>query len=231
MRFIYFVLSLYASSVAADRVEVVFWVNAFIPLSFEGVTRAWPNHPGKTMVKAPVPLIGCFATDQRGFNASRKASARMHTEVRAVLDPVIGFSMTQSNYCGVTTKIDCDTGAILDTATAKIQGEFRTQYIKTLYGTPSLVNISYTFRARDPLVPQPAGAVAPFINYEGWFNINPGRSIELHSEIDDFPSFEAYVIVNKGRPQPLMRINPKSGSNLSSLAGCVTREFDTEIKI
>jgi len=215
-----------ATQPLSEKVEIIFWINAFIPLNAAGVTRSWAKNPGKTVVEVPyvpnwVPIFGsCYATDQRGFDSTRTASARMHSQAEITMDPSMpayaSFGFSQESYCGQSTAVDCDDGKVKATKTAEIEGVFVVRS-----GSADNAVIGYKFRAADPLVPG-----APKIDLEGVLSIDrPGKSIQLTGKVDDFPAFEAYVIVNGGSPQKLAQLGPKAGAGLASLAGAANRDF------
>lgn len=208
---------------SSQKLDVVFWFNAFIPLEIDDVTRPWIGNPGKTVIEVPltpdwVPWYGrCYTTDQRSFNNSKYASARMHSEARIAMDPSLtagsDFVLSQQNFCGKTTAVACSSGKLQDTKTATMAGRFHVKSSSADYAV-----IDYKFQASDPLVP-----VAARINFEGTLKVIRQSHIEVTGKVDDFPAFEAYVVINGGTSLKLVQLGPKPGAGLMSLFGGATR--------
>jgi hypothetical protein len=63
---------------SADTIQL--WVKAFIPTSGPTAIVPVPGHPGQTMLRGPAG-IGCFLTDQRGFDTDIGKPARMTSTI------------------------------------------------------------------------------------------------------------------------------------------------------
>lgn len=212
---------------ASTQIDVTFWLKSFIPLNFEKVTKPWPNHSGKTMLNGLpeslewVPNFGgCFVTDQRGFSSNQYASARMHSEA-AVTISSSAYRWSQTHRCGLTVKVDCDNGNERDRATA---GTGNMKY-SLVSGSNNRVVLKYSGQASDPLV-----TGAPRIDIEGTLTVDRvSRYVEFSGKVDDFPSFEAYFMVNGRGPYRIGSLDPKPGSNAASLLGGANRGFSGRV--
>ena len=206
-----------------SQIDIVFWINPFIPLNFEDVTHPWPKHPGKTVIKAfdGVPLIGgCFVTDQRGFSDALDASARMHSQAGVQID-AIAYHWSQMNHCGQTIKVDCGDGS------EKKHGTADTDDMKfTLKeGSSNRVVLAYKGSAGNPLVPS-----APTIDIVGTLTVDRvNKFIEFSGKVDDFPAFEAYFEIDGRGPYKLIGIGPKPGPDASSLFGAANRAVSARL--
>lgn len=207
----------------SNSVNVIFWIKAFIPLTFETVTKPWPNHKGMTMISGIDPKLqwvpnfgGCFVTDQRDFSYDRYASQRMHSEAQVIIENSY-YKFTQVHRCGETVKVDCVSGKERDHATASTS-EMNYTLVK---GNADKVVLNYIGKASDPLV-----FGAPKIDIEGTLTVDRvNRYVQFVGKVDDFPSFEAYAIVNGLGPRRFATLGPKPGSDATSLLGGANRVF------
>ncbi|KAI6912618.1 hypothetical protein D0869_04229 [Hortaea werneckii] len=203
---------------ASRNVAVYFWINAFIPLHFEDVTKPWPKHPGKTMIEGLTTFLpvfgGCFVGDQRGFSSDDKATARMHSRAWVQIGPDMGskgYKMQQQHFCSPTTKVDCDDGSIKDEGTAGNEGM---KFTEVAGGSANRVSLKLKAGAGNPLVPG-----APKIDYEGVLTIDRVKKfVEFSGKVDDFPSFEAYAMIDGKGPYKIKQLGPAPGSDPTSLA-------------
>lgn len=207
---------------------VQFWLKSFIPLNVPDVTSPWPNHPGKTMLNGIPQALewvpnfgGCFVTDQRSWSSLTTASARMHSEARILLSSQGTYDWTQTHRCGRTVKVDCDDGAEKDSATASTKD----MGFSLRSGSSRKVVLDYSGKASDPLV-----SGAPKIDILGTLTVDwDRRSVEFNGKVDDFPAFEAYVVVNGKGPYALQKLGEKEGSTATSLLGGANRAFSGKI--
>jgi hypothetical protein len=204
-----------------SQIDVSFWIKSFIPLNFEDVTHPWPNHSGKTIING-LPLGGCFVTDQRSFSNSRSASARMHSEAYVKIN-AIAWDWSQSNRCGQTDKVDCDSGKDEGQKTAGTDD----MKFSLVSGSISKVVLEYKGSAGNPLV-----FAAPKIDMEGTLTVDRvGKYVEFVGKVDDFPAFEAYVSVNGRGPFQIAITGPKPGSGPTDLFGGANRNFRGRVSI
>ncbi|RMY57248.1 hypothetical protein D0865_03218 [Hortaea werneckii] len=194
------------------------WMNAFIPLHFVDVTKPWPKHPGKTMIEGLATFLpvfgGCFLGDQRGFSSDNKATARMHSRAWVQSGPDMGskgYKMQQQHFCSPTTKVDCDDDSVKDEGTAGIEGM---KFTEVAGGSANRVSLKLKAGAGNPLVPG-----APKIDYEGVLTIDRVKKfVEFSGKVDDFPSFEAYVMIDGKGTYKIKQLGPAPGSGPTSLA-------------
>lgn len=199
--------------------EIVFWINAFIPVNVEGVTQPWPNHPGKTVLTGLTEFLpsvgGCFLTDQRSFSSDIAASARMHSEVRVRMTETT-FDWTQTHRCNTTHKVDCDDGSEVDSATADTDD----MAFRLIEGSTDRVVLEYNGAAKDPLV-----LPAPNLDMEGTLTVDRNtRTVHFDGLVDDFPAFEAYAVKDGFGPYTIATLGPSDGGAFS-LFGWPNRAF------
>lgn len=200
-----------------NDIEVVFWINAFIPLYIEGVTKLVPNHGDRSMVVAlaenlesVLAIAGCFATDQRSYSSSKASSARMHSEAPVHID-TNSYDWSQAHHCDSTIKLDCDDGSVREKKTADIKG----MKFTPREGSSSRVVLDYTAGAGNPF-----DAFAPEINLVGTLTVDRlAKTVTYSGKVDDFPTFEAYATFNGFGPYTVDTLWPEKGSNPSSLGG------------
>lgn len=215
--------------------DVVFWINAFIPKDVSGYTKKLPGtgvHSGKTAV--PFPKVAKlnplnlrrqstgFLTDQRSFSNAISASVRMQSSVS--ITPSTG-AMLQNHRSSGTTEVDMETGAQIGHAVANMRrcrfGTLKT----TTSGTTKTYSTELSAAAGDPLV-----SLAADIDYTGSFELvvdsasNRPLTCKFDGKIDDFPAFEAYVLY-LGRTQLLKQALPPSGNTVVDLLGWAKRPF------
>ena len=202
-----------------DDVVVDFWINAFIPLDVAGVTKPWPNNPGKTMING-IPVIGdCFLTDQRDFSSAVGAKARMHSQTQVWIKPSLpgGYKFSQQHFCGETTEVDCEDGDVEDT---KTQNNDNMAFGVTS-GSASRVVLDFKAARSNPLV-----FASPDIDLKGTLTVDRlGKFVEFVGQVDEFPAFEAYASINGGPPRAIAQLGPKPGAGPSSLIGDANRDF------
>lgn len=219
------------------RVDIIFWIKAFIPLDVENVTYPWPNHLGKTMLDGKkgwipredwMPGFGpCFATDQRTFNSAQDASAQMHSEARVGIS-ASGNNWSQAHHCDHTMKIDCDDGVVEDALSAGTD-----DMVFYLEGSSSRVILDYNGKAKDSLATVLSIPVAPLVDIAGTLTIDRlNKFVEFSGAVDDFPAFEAYALLNGFGPYTVATLGPETDSDATSLAGFgAKRDFQGRLYI
>lgn len=157
---------------------------------------------------------GCFLGDQRSFSSDDKATARMHSRAWVQIGPDMGskgYKMQQQHFCSPTTKVDCDDGSVKDEGTAGNEGM---KFTEVAGGSANRVSLKLKAGAGNPLVPG-----APKIDYEGTLTIDRvNKFVEFSGKVDDFPSFEAYVMIDGKGPYKIKQLGPAPGSDPTSLA-------------
>lgn len=212
-----------------EDLEVVFWINSFIPLDIEGVSKPIPNHPGQTMIvgltealEDILALGGCFATDQRTFSTDQQASARMHSEATITISSA-SYDWSQGHHIDETIKVDCDDGDEKDTKTAETDG----MNFELVSGSSSKVVLSYVGSAGNPF-----DAVAPNIDMKGTLTVDRvGKTVTFDGAVDDFPAFEAYATLNGFGPYRIVTLGPGDGATAADLLGGANRGFSGKLYV
>jgi len=238
---------------------VSFWLSAFIPKTVTGYTKvlmAGP-HMGKTAI--PLPGIARtwpgnmtkdwdagYLTDQRGYDPSPTASARMQSRVDVeVLGPAL---LSESHTSSGTTEVNLVTGVQTGFAVANMArcrfvvasqtgprlpgvgahfaaGQGGPNYPTTNRATPGMYG-SLTLRlkaaAGDPLV----GAAAD-IDYNGTITISGGGvpgslMVAFQGLIDAFPAYDCYASFN-GVTKEIFHSDPPPGNTVANLLGPANR--------
>lgn len=205
-----------------------FWLNAFIPKVVAGYTIAVTKgpHTGKTAIPQPAPAYGWpgnwswgtgtvawsdvgFLTDQRGFDNTYLASARMTSMVEVEMDTL--SIVRQDHTTAGTTKVSLSTGAQTGFAKAKMD---RCKFATTS-SSSSQLELWLRAAEADPLV-----ALAADIDYAGTviFYNNGGISIDFAGLIDGFPAYDCYASYN-GVTKTIFTNNPPKGNTVMNLLG------------
>lgn len=226
----FFDLGLRPSNPPAHSLHTIrLWFKAFIPQS---VLR--------------VPGYDCFKGDDRSYSVDRMAPARLHSEVLLTNLHTATPTMTETHRCDLTRRIDCDSGALIDSANADTAGmrfyNFRypgavvwdwtkpypppAHPPEVTIGSSEPLSLDYIGAAADPLV-----IVAPFVDM--WahieFDLQSGI-LTVNGKVDDYPAFEGYVTVNE--KQAPFNIFAFDGENwLLSLVGGANRPFSKTISL
>jgi hypothetical protein len=183
------------------RMQLKFWINAFIPGTVSGYTQSITKgtHAGKTAIPLPgvarfhpgntlKPRNTGYLTDQRSFSGDPSASTRMRSIVTVDLTPGSCYPLTALHETSGTTEVDIASGAQLGFGKADMsrctwqQAVFTSPIVigSMLFPFGSLVPISGGFRPPDPkefhldLAAQagdPLVAGAADIDYEGRFSV------------------------------------------------------------
>lgn len=218
-----------ASSDEDDALEVIFWINAFIPRDIDGVSKPIPNHPGQTMIvgltealESILALGGCFATDQRSFSSARQASARMHSEATIQIRSG-GYDWSQAHHIDPTIKVDCDDGHVRETHIADTDD----MAFDLISGSSSKVVLSYVGSAGNPF-----DAFAPKIDLKGTLTVDRvGKTVTFDGAVDDFPAFEAYALLDGFGPYRVATIDPGEGKTAADLFGGANRAFGGKLYV
>ena len=154
------------------------------------------------------PGIGCFHGDGRSFSNDITASARMTSEVTLTDLYSATPSYSENHYCGETRKLDCETEAVLEAATAptSMMHFFNFRYPgatvwdwdkpyapdahppEVQVPDEAPITISYKGNAADPLVPAPLVDMWADIAFD---RVN--QVLTVSGKVDAFPAFEAYA--------------------------------------
>lgn len=195
--------------------RVKFWIKAFIPNSIDG-GKPVPKGPlqGQTMFDGPFPWSDCFLTDNRGFSADVRASARMHIEAEVATTPrELSFS---GAWSFPTREVDCEDGDI------ECNRRPTPRALVTLVPNwppyqedPDLIQLPVTGAANDPCF-----AGSPDVDVDGMVRIDPRtRMLRFDGSTDPFPAFEMYAAVNNGPGRTVFTYMPPPGTSAWSLWG------------
>lgn len=197
-----------SSEVRAENVEI--WFKAFIA---KDSGRPVPG-TDETIVSWQIAedFLGCFSTDNRGFSDDPKASARV--TVRLTL-PLSDDTHSFDGQCGVTKKVSCETGEVIETDSCDFKKVFEGKAERI---SPYARKFHFDVAASNPIP-----LIAPDIDAE--FEITEVRPLPpggliymIKGDVDRFPSFEAYVKY-KDKVFPLMKMPPEKGASPASLIG------------
>jgi hypothetical protein len=179
-------------SIQLDQKYLILWIRAFIPKNIPGYTVKLTAGPykGKTAIPGPLPTLGGFLTDQRGFSNKVRASNRVQSLAVFRLNPpagpvnVVMFRHTSSG----TVEVDVATGAVLGSAMADIS---RCSWTMPA-GNSANFTIDVVGQANNPLVPG-----SPDIDYAMHYDITPRSPgtgfVAWSGYVDGFPDFESYI--------------------------------------
>ena len=215
-----------------------------------------PGHPLHTIrlwfkafipqAKIRAPGYDCFKGDNRSYSFNPMAPARMHSEVLLKNLHTAAPTMTETYRCGLTRRIDCDSGALIASATADTAGmrfyNFRypgavvwdwtephppaAHPPEITVGPSEPLSLDYIGAAADPLV-----SVAPFIDI--WAHIEldlQSGFLTVYGKVDDYPAFEGYVTVNEKHGP--FNIFARDGKDwVISLVGGANRPFSNTISL
>jgi hypothetical protein len=211
------------------------WLSAFIPKFVPGYTRLLTagKHTGKTAIPLPAiartwpgnwlnALNAGYLTDQRDFDDSLTASARMQSIAEVDL---AGPSLRgQTHRSSGTTEVNLVTGkqtgfavADMSRCTYKVVSGLMVigQPAPGTYGT---IDLSLVGKAGDPLV-----GMAADIDYDGTFRVLGGRSpgslsVTFAGKIDDFPAYDCYASLGDVT-KLIFKSPPPPGNTVADLLG------------
>lgn len=232
---------------------VQFWINAFIPQTVAGYTRVLTAGPHAG--KSAIPLPGLartwpgnwgkdwnagYLTDQRGFDSSPLASARMKSVAR--IDAASVFLINQFHTSSGTTEVNLVSGVQTGFAVANMSrcnftvipppappaGGVGAMF-GVAHGGSTMVRpaVSTSLRLRleaaagDPLV----GAAAD-IDYNGTLRVDlvrgPALVVSFTGLIDAFPAYDCYASFD-GAVKTLFTAAPPPGNTVVNLLGAANR--------
>jgi hypothetical protein len=224
---------------------LTFWLSAFIPKDVPNYTRKMTKgtNSGKTAIPLPSiarlnpgnlfkDLAAGYLTDQRTFNSSKSASARMRSLAEVELSP-LKVALTSQTTSG-TTEVNIDTGATTDYAMCDmsrckfgaltlVKKDPLAEAMEAVTGRkPVVARMKLKAAAFDPLV-----ASAADIDYEGTFTITLDHdagslTVDFNGKIDDFPAYECYATFNNVT-KALFKVPPPAGNTVANLLGGATR--------
>ena len=230
------------------------WLNAFIPQTVTGYTQVLTAGPHRGKTAVPLPTAArCwpgntlkawnagYLTDQRGFDPSPTASARMKSW--AEVDTSTFVLMRQAHTSSGTTEVDLGTGAQLGYAVANMSrcrftapspvlsspggfgahlGVARGSTLPRMAPAASSLTLQLSAAAGDPLV-----GMAADIDYVGAFSITSGPTpgsiiVAFNGKIDAFPAYDCYATLN-GVTKALFTSSPPPGNTVVNLLGPANR--------
>lgn len=235
-----------SSPTHAEELQV--WIRAFIPKEHprnQSYVKPVPRNPGNWMIPAPslgpidkltqlvssVPLEGdtCFSTDDRGFDKTVNASARLTTAFKVAVDgqakvikPLVSNSV---NFPGQSKAYKCSTGELLMSKPGRMQIDS--------VGGPHVAD------GKTQVIVQPAASL-PFISGSAWIDYSADlvfdkdkSTLSFRVTLDRFPAYEAYARVGSGAVRRLFAVNPE-GDDVWSLfdlgVGATPRVLSGEVK-
>lgn len=235
------------SDAFASPIHVHIWIKAFVPSQHPVLKDYFLKTAKNTwVIEAPsIPLPGanigklpgtCFVTDNRSFDQSPLASARVTTEFDLVIDQrnisVQKFSHREIVRIGQTENVDCKSGETLqppmtaNTNTVTIGDVKQLNFLKVFNIRAASPNPFYKLLGRQ---------VAPDINYEFVFQYDIlTRTLKINGVTGYFPSFESYYSIDNGPIKTIIQWTPFKDSTAMSLldlgTGVNTRSFEIKIQ-
>ncbi|MEM7105034.1 MAG: hypothetical protein AAF502_18000 [Bacteroidota bacterium] len=205
---------------AARVNNVTIWFKAFIPSIIPGQTRIIPagTHAGESAIGPySSPLGGsptiCYLTDNRSWDNSITASARMTSATSIDLSGTSPRQTNNINGCFPTVELDCLSGNVSCTNTATFRGGGFNLQPSSGHTTP--VRLSLAGAANNPCV-----MGSPDINYNGDITIDQiRRTVSFTGNVDGFPDFEMYVNGNTIFREP----HPPGNNPILNLFGAANR--------
>lgn len=211
---------------------LTFRMRAFIPSSTStpGYVRPVPGVPQQSMIPGPkatiagVPLFHdewCYLTDNRVFSDVANASARVATEFKLVvyhgqvsIEPATASRIHRG---GVSTKINCSTGATLERKTAEFLPPFGVRALGNVSAADSRLQIVGQASIGNPHFTKSIAGVdtqfVPMIDYA--FDViydTKAKNLSYSLSFGSFPAFEMYVARGSGRMQPVITHSPTADS-------------------
>jgi hypothetical protein len=211
-----------SSNESTNKIKTVkVWIKAFIPGKIDGYTLTVPKGPyaGQTVIPGlppkvpPHPFITTgFRTDQRGFDNSFSASARMTSSIEINTQTMQAIPSDEGYHrIGETVEVDMQTG--LMTCSDKASSEdMRFDTIAVNSNSRTFIT-NITGAAKNPCV-----WPSPDIDYVGKITIEINSNVSgdtatvsFKGYIDEFPAFEMYASVNGKPGQAIFQSNPAPG--------------------
>lgn len=216
-------VSVQISGEVLDHIKV--WINAFISREVPPFTRPAPLPfiNGETMIVGPLLIAApYYLTDQRGFDSTLTASARIHSEVE--VDVNTATRLTELHRASETVMLGIeplsDLAITLCARTADLRGS--AQFSDPIrFGSAIQFNVNAA--GSNPCSPP----FTPDIDFSGIITINIRDStVSFRGLIDDFPAFEMYVSANRRPAKPVFFKSPEPGNNPWNLVGPARRFVD-----
>lgn len=210
-------MSLVASSASAQSFQLA--LRAFIPNEHPtnpGYVRDVPEQvpepetyfpstmiPGPGipyLTNGPIPWLGsCYNTNDRGFTSAKKARSKVSSMMTFTYERGQLKDFHADHPPGKTFRLNCATGKAeceKEVATAEVAE------MPALLG--STINISVSAKGVNPCLELPLGIEnvlpdwsKPAVSWNGTFTIDTqAKKVRFIGTIGDFPSYEAYLIVN-----------------------------------
>jgi sulfur transfer complex TusBCD TusB component (DsrH family) len=203
------------------------WLKAFIPIDSEGSAPV-PGDSSKTMLLTG-PVDRCFLTDERRFSEDIDAKARMHSEIE--IDLRARTLLNELHKCYETTEIDCHTSEVkcVDYADSSHMSWSNFQV-----SPEGAISVDLSGSTHNPCMKMAGVDVSPNLDYNGTLTIvllDNGVSVAFKGNIETYPAFEMYAVVDGGAPQIIFQEDIVPGANLISLTGPPRRTISYQVKI
>jgi hypothetical protein len=168
----------------------------------------------------------CFATDNRDFDTSPDASARIRVEFVIVIDgsemKIIPYKQRQIKSIGLSHNVDCKTGTELQPSkraldTAIVIGEVqKSNFMHAVYVAAAAANPFYP-KMEVPGTNMTLG-MSPDIDFVFVFRYeNLQQRIAIDGTIGYFPSFGGYYSMNEGQTITMFQLPPYRTSTALNL--------------
>lgn len=225
------------------------WFKAFIPREHPKLPayvsrtakNTWVIHAPD--ISAP-PLLDisrlkgtCFETDNRLFDSSPAASARVSVDLTLAIDDrtlrLVPTGSVSPVVIGETRNVDCRTGEELQpgrtaaTSSVSVSQVKKLNFLRTIGIKASSANPFYTIIQVN---------IAPRIDFDVVITYDIlSRHLLIKGDAGYFPSFEGYYQLNGGPVTSLVQWTPFEESTAMSLLdmgiGVNLRNFDAEIRL
>jgi hypothetical protein len=180
----------------------------------------------------------CFRGDNRGFDTSISAVSRVHAGAE-----ITGLGTASASlggvdiHCGETARLNCQTDAIEETATATVAGGFSNFHVGNTYPDPEggvydtanqyVANLTVDIAASDPLV-----TVAPTVGADLMITVDAvAGKVQVKGAIDSWPWFEGYASADGGSPVALFQLEAPAGTDAITLLSPRNRPVDVEVVV
>jgi hypothetical protein len=202
--------------------SLYFWINAFIPTSVGEPMEDGPM-AGSYVIEMP-PAFGYALTDDRGFDDSPLASARIHVGVELTFEFGECQQSPPSIRCGETVMFrDCSLRGVLPNGPECLDADSRWVEAGRATAVPRNVScgtpektaegrwrMSVAGAASIPTIP-----LAPDIDFNGRLTVDTvAGTCTFDGEVDEFPAFEAYVMFDGGAAVCLFQVDPDTPAGL-----------------
>ncbi len=215
----------------AEIETVRLWLNGFIPRVVEGGRAVTAGaHVGKTMLPAPGLPNACFLTDQRDFSSEPGAPARTHSEIE--IDVARGVILREFHRCSETIQVNCDSGE--ETCRKASSTEF--MGFRNFSSSGDTITVEIKGSARNACLEVASIPISPSLDYAGMITIalldrHQTAQVTFEGQIETYPAFEMYVMVNGEPAQTVFRAPVVPGRTPLNLAGAPGRSVQRTITI